>query len=74
MARYDYKCKSCGHCFEAVQSMMDDPLTDCPKCDGTVFRVMSAAGISFKGSGFYINDSQKVATSSTSSSSSSSKD
>lgn len=71
MATYDYKCKDCKHTFETVQSMMEDALTDCPKCDGSIFRVISAAGITFKGSGFYINDSQSSSKKTSTSSSSS---
>ncbi len=57
MPTYDYKCKECGHQFEAFQSMSAEPLTECEKCDGTVERVISGgAGLIFKGSGFYITD------------------
>ena len=60
MAVYDYRCKKCFYEFEEVQSMLDDPLTDCPKCDGKVQRIIGKnIGISFKGSGFYITDSAK---------------
>ena len=57
MPTYEYKCKECGHQFEAFQSMSAEPLTDCEKCAGTVERVISGgAGLIFKGSGFYITD------------------
>ncbi len=57
MPTYEYKCKSCGHLFEAFQSMTDEPLKDCPECDGEVERLIGAgAGLIFKGSGFYITD------------------
>ena len=60
MPTYDYVCQSCDHEFEAFQSMKDDPLTDCPSCEGKVKRkVGGGAGIIFKGSGFYVNDSRK---------------
>lgn len=60
MPTYDYVCQDCGHEFEAFQSMKDDPLTDCPVCEGKVKRAFGVgAGIIFKGSGFYINDSKK---------------
>jgi len=60
MPTYDYVCQECGHEFEAFQSMKDDPLTDCPSCHGKVKRQFGGgAGIIFKGSGFYINDSKK---------------
>ena len=59
MPTYDYKCLTCGHQFEHVQSMNDARLTDCPvpECDGAVKRLLgTGAGIIFKGSGFYQTD------------------
>jgi putative FmdB family regulatory protein len=62
---YQYACKepACGHRFEAVQSFSDDPLTECPVCEGQVRKVFSAVGVVFKGSGFYRNDSRESAKS-----------
>ncbi|HEY1084250.1 MAG TPA: FmdB family zinc ribbon protein [Prosthecobacter sp.] len=59
MPTYDYECQTCGHQFEARQSMKDPHLTDCPVegCAGPVKRKIGAgAGLLFKGSGFYITD------------------
>ncbi|VGO12026.1 hypothetical protein PDESU_00575 [Pontiella desulfatans] len=57
MPTYDYECNACGHHFEAFQSMSADPLTECPKCDGQVNRLIGGgAGFLFKGSGFYQTD------------------
>lgn len=57
MPTYDYKCQDCEYRFEAIQSMKDDPLQECPKCHGRVKRLIGAgAGIIFKGSGFYQTD------------------
>ncbi|MDF7798509.1 zinc ribbon domain-containing protein [Pontiellaceae bacterium B1224] len=57
MPTYDYKCKDCGHHFEAFHSMSADPLTECPKCNGVVARqIGTGAGVLFKGSGFYETD------------------
>jgi|SRR5579871_6869843 putative FmdB family regulatory protein len=53
MPTYEYACRECGHHFEAWQHMTDDPLTVCPKCNGSIRRVLFPAGIVFKGSGFY---------------------
>jgi putative FmdB family regulatory protein len=62
MPTYDYVCLDCAHEFETMQSMKDDPLTECPSCHGQLKRkVGGGAGIIFKGSGFYINDSKKKA-------------
>ena len=79
MPTYDYECQSCGHHFEARQSMKDPHLTDCPQesCAGPVKRKIGVgAGFIFKGSGFYItdyrSDSYKAAAKKDSDSSSSS--
>ena len=61
MPTYEYVCKSCGHIFEIVQSMRDDPLTECPECGGELRKVFAPPAISFKGSGFYATDSRKKA-------------
>jgi putative FmdB family regulatory protein len=72
MPTYEYRCKECGHEFEAVQSFSDDALTECPVCHGHLRKVFGNVGISFKGSGFYKTDhgSRSKATSASSSSSS----
>lgn len=59
MPTYDYECQTCGHQFEARQSMNDPHLTDCPQdgCAGPVKRKIGlGSGFIFKGSGFYITD------------------
>ena len=56
MPTYEYQCKSCNHRFETWQKMMDEPLTVCPECQGSIRRVLFPAGIVFKGSGFYKTD------------------
>lgn len=58
MPTYQYACTACGHQLEAVQSFTDDPLTDCPQCEGRLRKVFSSVGIVFKGSGFYRTDSR----------------
>jgi putative FmdB family regulatory protein len=55
---YQYACTACGHQLEAVQSFADDPLTECPACEGRLRKLYSAVGIVFKGSGFYRTDSR----------------
>jgi putative FmdB family regulatory protein len=60
MPTYEYECSHCGHRFEAFQKITDKPLTDCPKCNKKVKRLISSgAGIIFKGSGFYATDYRK---------------
>lgn len=62
MPSYDYECKDCGHDFEVFQNMSDPVLEVCPKCEGTLRRLISGGlGIIFKGSGFYVTDNKKSA-------------
>jgi putative FmdB family regulatory protein len=56
MPTYEYLCNHCSHRFETRQKMSEEPLTICPKCGGHIRRVLFAAGIVFKGSGFYKTD------------------
>ncbi len=58
MPTYRYRCKSCAYEFESFQSMSDEPLKNCPKCNQEIFRIIQPVGVQFKGTGFYINDSQ----------------
>jgi putative FmdB family regulatory protein len=67
MPTYDYECSSCGHAFEAFQSMSDAPLSSCPECGKAVKRLIGGGmGIIFKGSGFYKNDSRSASKASSS--------
>jgi putative FmdB family regulatory protein len=58
MPTYQYRCTSCNTEVEAVQKFTDDPLTDCPECDGNLRKVFNAVGVVFKGSGFYATDNR----------------
>jgi putative FmdB family regulatory protein len=62
MPIYQYECDTCGVRFERMQRMSDEPLTECPECDGKVHRVIQPVGIIFKGSGFYITDNRQVSS------------
>ncbi len=59
MPRYEYRCEGCGEVFEIQQKFADEPLTVHEKCGGRVERLISAPGLHFKGSGFYVNDYAK---------------
>ena len=56
MPTYGYECLSCNNQFEIFQSIKDDALTTCDTCGGTLRKRIYPVGISFKGSGFYVND------------------
>ena len=65
MPTYEYACAKCGHEFEKYQSIAVPSLTVCPKdlCaqkkwgKGKVKKkIVSGAGLIFKGTGFYITD------------------
>ncbi len=32
MPIYDYECKKCGHSFDALQKLGEEPLAKCPEC------------------------------------------
>ena len=65
MPIYEYRCKDCGHEFETTQAFTDEPLTECPSCKGALKKKFGSVGISFKGSGFYKNDSRGTSSSTT---------
>ena len=64
MPTYGYRCGSCGHEFEVLQKMSDHALTTCPKCAGKLSKKIYAAGIIYKGSGYYNTDYKGGGTSS----------
>ena len=55
MPVYEYGCEA-GHRFEVKQSFSDAPITTCQVCSLPVTKLISASGISFKGSGWYVTD------------------
>lgn len=64
MARYDYRCTSCGTVFEVEHAMTEHPAVTCPSCGAAAEKVFTASGIKFAGSGFY-NTDQRGGSSST---------
>lgn len=71
MPLYDYVCDTCHHRFERRHGF-NETVTECPECGKSVRKVLHAAGVVFKGSGWYITDTRKGESESSSSSSSSS--
>lgn len=57
MPTYSYACKKCEHTFDVQQSISEASLTVCPNCGGELRKVFGTVGVTFKGSGFYVNDS-----------------
>jgi len=59
MPVYEYACNSCGHHFDIRHGAEEKPALSCPVCAGEVRKIFHAAGIIFKGSGWYITDNTK---------------
>ncbi len=56
MPTYEYLCERCGFRFERFQRITEDPISQCPRCQGAVHRVFYPVSIMFKGRGFYSTD------------------
>ena len=61
MPTYEYRCLDCSHEYEKREGFDAPALQSCPTCGGTARRVLHAAPIVFKGSGFYVTDNRKSA-------------
>jgi len=62
---YEYKCRTCQTVTEVRHGFREVHDGVCPACGGELARVFHPAGIVFKGSGFYINDSRAASKKST---------
>ncbi|MDR3477918.1 MAG: zinc ribbon domain-containing protein [Gammaproteobacteria bacterium] len=57
MPIYEYQCTACGHMFDTLQKISDEPLTDCPACEkATLQKQVSATSFQLKGTGWYATD------------------
>src|SRR5210317_1409636 len=57
MPIYEYECCDCGHYFDVLQKISDDPLKHCPDCgDPALKKLLSAPRFRLKGSGWYETD------------------
>lgn len=66
MPLYEYECRACHHRFEQIQKFSDPLVRKCPKCGKKkVEKLLSAPGVHFKGTGWYITDYQRKGSSST---------
>jgi putative FmdB family regulatory protein len=60
MPIYEYACKACGHSFDALQKMSEEPLVECPECGKPELKkLVSAPNFRLKGSGWYETDFKK---------------
>ncbi len=53
MPVYEYECNECMKTFEVQQRMSDDPLKNCPDCDGSLKKLVSMSSFQLKGGGWY---------------------
>ena len=71
MPTYDYQCQKCGHEFERVQRITEDPIKTCPECKSKkAKRLLSAPNFILKGGGWYADGYGNSNSGGTSSSSS----
>ena len=57
MPVYEYRCGKCGHEFEELQRITEDPIRKCPQCGKpAVERLISKTSFVLKGSGWYATD------------------
>ena len=57
MPIYEYQCNACGHAFDVLQKISDEPLTYCPECGAQELRkLLSAPNFRLKGGGWYETD------------------
>ena len=61
MPTYEYRCLDCAKEYEKREGFDAPALQQCPSCGGTARRVIYAAPVVFKGSGFYVTDNRKSA-------------
>ena len=60
MPIYEYKCQSCGHYFEVLQRISEEPLSACHECKkNTLKKLVSAPNFRLKGQGWYETDFKK---------------
>ena len=52
MPTYQYQCKACNDAFEIYQSIKDEALTHCPKCNTKTLSKLITGG-----SGYFLKDS-----------------
>lgn len=53
MPIYEYRCNDCEKDLEVIQKFSEEPLTQCPECNGTLQRMTSQSAFVLKGGGWY---------------------
>lgn len=56
MPLYEYECETCHYHFEVRQKFTDPPIQTCRQCGKGVRKLISAPGLMFKGTGWYVTD------------------
>ncbi|MDJ0956960.1 MAG: zinc ribbon domain-containing protein [Arenicellales bacterium] len=57
MPIYPYICGACGHEYDKLQKVSDNPDRECPECgEESVRRKVTAAAFHLKGTGWYATD------------------
>jgi putative FmdB family regulatory protein len=56
MPIYEYECQQCNQVTESMQKFSDPPLTECPRCTGSLRKMISQSSFHLKGSGWYVTD------------------
>jgi putative FmdB family regulatory protein len=56
MPVYEYQCSGCGHIEEVFQKISESPLEVCPRCNGSLKKIISQSTFHLKGSGWYVTD------------------
>ena len=56
MPLYEYQCRKCQHRFEKIEKVAGPHTRKCPRCRGSVERLVALSAIQFKGSGWYVTD------------------
>ena len=60
MPIYEYKCQNCGHYFEVLQRISEEPLSTCSQCKkNSLKKLVSAPNFRLKGGGWYETDFKK---------------
>ena len=60
MPIYEYKCQNCGHYFEVLQRISEEPLIACTECKKNALKkLISAPNFRLKGGGWYETDFKK---------------